>query len=405
MSTATHLPADSRPLGDLPHPASEYVESLFYPDDLISIMTMRTGEKPQHQFVKVRDITAKFWTALQKRNDTGEHVYVCMNPLTDARRIKENVANIRTLYLDIDRDFEAATSKIRQSVLVPKPHFILKSSPGKGYAIWCVKDISPANQEQILRALVQEFNGDPAAAEMVRVLRLPGFINCKYETKPVVEIIESNFDGKDYVESDFHLNPPTTTAPKPPFQSPERIPDGERNDTLHKLASSLRAKGLSDGAVRAAVAAENDAKCDDPLDESELNALLDSALKPEHREADLKWREDHRVSREPQYTKTADPKPSKTELEFHLPAAENPSDYDFVTAPLPGQIEGWLPRGGVSLIGASSGGSKTTLISQLLIAQLSRLPFLGHETFGYSFAVIGVDRGPQPIGELSGGCT
>lgn len=96
----------------------------------------------------------------------------------------------------------------------------------------------------------------------------------------------------------------------------------------------------------------------------------------------------------PKNSSALDSKSSAAELEFHLPAVENPSDDDYVAGPLPGQTEGWFPRGGVSLIGSSSGGGKTTVISQLLIAQLNRMPYLGHQTFGRPFAVMGVDRGP-----------
>lgn len=63
------------------------------------------------------------------------------------------------------------------------------------------------------------------------------------------------------------------------FTSPEKIPDGKRNDTIYKVACSLQAKGLGDGAILAACRAENQSKCDPPLTEEEVDKIVESALK------------------------------------------------------------------------------------------------------------------------------
>lgn len=62
------------------------------------------------------------------------------------------------------------------------------------------------------------------------------------------------------------------------FELPDRIPHGQRNMTLFKLASSLQAQGLPDEAIEAAVRESNNTLCDEPVDEKELKLLLNSAL-------------------------------------------------------------------------------------------------------------------------------
>lgn len=62
------------------------------------------------------------------------------------------------------------------------------------------------------------------------------------------------------------------------FELPKRIENGTRNDTLHRLASSLRAKGLSDETIRLAVHAENK-RMSEPLNEDEVDALIESAFR------------------------------------------------------------------------------------------------------------------------------
>ena len=62
------------------------------------------------------------------------------------------------------------------------------------------------------------------------------------------------------------------------FTSPDKIPDGKRNDTIYKLACSLQSRGLGDGSILAACRAENEAKCNPPLSDEEVDKIVDSAL-------------------------------------------------------------------------------------------------------------------------------
>ncbi|MEY6434208.1 DUF3987 domain-containing protein [Thioalkalicoccus limnaeus] len=73
------------------------------------------------------------------------------------------------------------------------------------------------------------------------------------------------------------LAPPTAEAPSAQTSAaPDQIESGRRNDTLFRLGRSLRAKGLTDGAVLAALRAENLAKCRPPLPDAEVAALAQS---------------------------------------------------------------------------------------------------------------------------------
>lgn len=64
-----------------------------------------------------------------------------------------------------------------------------------------------------------------------------------------------------------------------PFEVPDQIPEGERTNTLMRLLCSQQAKGLSDEAIRAAIRAENEAKCSPPLTDEELEKTVFPALK------------------------------------------------------------------------------------------------------------------------------
>jgi AAA domain len=90
-------------------------------------------------------------------------------------------------------------------------------------------------------------------------------------------------------------------------------------------------------------------------------------------------------------------KSTKTaELVFKFPPVTGGTHRDWVFDPSLGMYEGLFPRGAVSLIAATSGGGKTTLMIQALLAQRAKASFLGRSaSAGYSFVMLGADRGPQ----------
>jgi putative DNA primase/helicase len=59
----------------------------------------------------------------------------------------------------------------------------------------------------------------------------------------------------------------------------ETIGEGERNDTMFRLAASLRSKGLTEDGVRAALLVENVKRCVPPLDEVEVVKIAESVAK------------------------------------------------------------------------------------------------------------------------------
>src|SRR5699024_8200691 len=80
------------------------------------------------------------------------------------------------------------------------------------------------------------------------------------------------------VVADFLLGPLTEKHTEG-VQEPESIPQGQRVATLIKLIGSQRAKGLSTEAIRAAVRAENEARCIPSLTDQELEREVFPSLK------------------------------------------------------------------------------------------------------------------------------
>ena len=84
------------------------------------------------------------------------------------------------------------------------------------------------------------------------------------------------------------------------FKLPDRIPNGERNTVLFKLACSMQAQGIPDGAIAAAIKKSNDTLCDEPLPDSEIEVIVSSALR--YSKGELKIIQSQEEWREPKIT-------------------------------------------------------------------------------------------------------
>jgi hypothetical protein len=102
---------------------------------------------------------------------------------------------------------------------------------------------------------------------------------------------------------------------------PNRIPEGARNGELFSLARSLRAKGLTETGILEALRAENAARCDPPLDNSEIERIANSACrKPPGRSAEFEARRAPPPWDGYDQTEPPGPGPSATEEDWPEPA-------------------------------------------------------------------------------------
>ena len=163
--------------------ASEYILQNFEPTDRIAVLVRdrRAGETIQRITTAKNAASSDFQAWLRHKNVTSD-VYIGMNALKgDAQsRTKEDIETIRHLYLDVDRNGPLALEAMENSGLVPKPNYVLETSPEKYQVVWKVEGIPQEQAEVLQRAMVREFGGDPAGTDSTRVLRLPGFANKKY---------------------------------------------------------------------------------------------------------------------------------------------------------------------------------------------------------------------------------
>jgi hypothetical protein len=137
---------------------------------------------------------------------------VAANPLRvgSRHRTKESVACVRHLYIDIDIDGDARLTALRGSDAVPAPTAIVSTSSGKYQVLWRVDGFDFERQETALKLLAIAFGGDPACTDCNRVLRVPGFLNRKYDPAQLVtvEYLSDSVSNPD----DFRLENPAAEA-------------------------------------------------------------------------------------------------------------------------------------------------------------------------------------------------
>ena len=165
--------------------AAGFLTRCFAPGETIAVLLRRENPVSAAQRVVRLEqaLASRYLGWLAHENSTGANVYVAANPLHSGsrKRTKESIASVRYLYIDIDTDGEARLAALRASDAVPTPTAILSTSPGKYQALWRVDGFDFESQESTLKLLSIAFGGDPACTDCNRVLRIPGFLNCKYD--------------------------------------------------------------------------------------------------------------------------------------------------------------------------------------------------------------------------------
>jgi hypothetical protein len=224
--------------------AAEFFTRCFAPGETIAVLLRR--ELPPATLQRIlpleRALAPRYLGWLAHENSTGSNIYVAANPLRSGsrNRTKESVAVIRHLYLDIDTDGEARLAALRASDIVPIPTAILSTSPGKYQVLWHVDGFDFERQESTLRLLSLAFGGDRACTDCNRVLRLPGFLNCKYDPPCFVGVEYLGVSVSNPRDFRLEIPPPNPIMfghPVPPEKSIRRSTNSEQDWAwvLHEL--------------------------------------------------------------------------------------------------------------------------------------------------------------------------
>jgi hypothetical protein len=231
--------------------AAQYVLALHQAEDRVAVLARnRARAQTVQRILLAEDIASPhFQDWLKEENNRGADVFLGMNPLraNTFTRTKENVREIRHVYLDLDEDAPSSLRAIRMDRNTPVPNFVLDTSPEKNQVVWRVDGLDREQAESLLRSLANQFQGDIAATDIARVLRMPGFANRKYNEAFVVRAIQQS--DAIYHLRDFTIHEDSPEAPRrlsDGHSPPRRISSGHRSQSEADWAYAKRALARGD---------------------------------------------------------------------------------------------------------------------------------------------------------------
>jgi hypothetical protein len=231
--------------------ASEYVLALHSPEDRVAVLVRNRARARTTQRILAAEAIASppflYW--LVEQNEAGADIFLGMNPIKENsyNRTKENIREVRHVYLDLDESARESLQAIRMSGDIPKPNFILDTSPEKHQVIWRVEGLDQDRAESLLHSLATAFRGDPAATDISRVLRVPGFANRKYNEQFLVRAIQET--DQIYHLRDFASYDDSPDAPRHlegNHGPARRVPLGHRSQSEADWAYAKRALARGD---------------------------------------------------------------------------------------------------------------------------------------------------------------
>jgi len=129
---------------------------------------------------------------LERLNDAGAGIFFCVNQCQGKRK-KGNVSRVRCIHADFDSATPSQIDAVRQKL--PPSIEVHTSGTAKCHMYWLLDgadELDVPTAESINRSLV-DFGADPAATDVSRLLRLPGFRHMKYRGIGETPLVTAKF--------------------------------------------------------------------------------------------------------------------------------------------------------------------------------------------------------------------
>lgn len=189
-------------------------------------------------------------------------------------------------------------------------------------------------------------------------------------------------NGTTYTWRRYPTNPPEPPTPwldayirgrydKPVrvYEAADKITAGSRNQELASLAGTMRRRGLTEQAIRAALLEENDTRCDPPLPRAEVEAIAQS------------------ISRyAPQDVPLENPRRDLATVASEIEERGDEPKYTFLNVDqinaLPDieyLVDGLLPLNGYGIVYGRRGSGKTFEMLHLALCIATGTPYRGHK--------------------------
>ena len=223
----------------------DFLTAIFDDEDVIEF---RPLNPPGNKWATLAELPAVVsW--LTSINARQRQIYFGANPRRGANCSDAvGVRLARCLFADFDGGtlYEDAMSRIKAAGL-PMPTAVLNS--GGGIHAWWRLDApteDAAAWSRRMKALAAALGSDQSIHDWPRIMRLPGFINWKYDTKPVAELLDVD-PARVYAFDELAPRPALASADmgdlSREFLESGRVLPAGRRQTMFTVACDLAARG------------------------------------------------------------------------------------------------------------------------------------------------------------------
>lgn len=186
---------------------------------------------------------------LRELNNRGGGIFFVVNETDGQGRTEKNITKITSCFVDLDG---APLDAVLNCEIMPS--IVVETRPGRYHCYWFVKDVSLQDFPVIQLALAQKFNGDKTVKDVCRVMRVPTFYNQKDNSF----LVRAKSLNKDVISGDqlitklelnIHASISEYTKTTVKLSETHLVGEGERHETLMKLARKWAAKGLEESEI------------------------------------------------------------------------------------------------------------------------------------------------------------
>ena len=150
---------------------------------------------------------------LEALNDKGAAIHVARNQCTGQRTAK-NITRVRGVHADMDG---VTNDQLQTLISVLQPSIVVTSSgPENVHFYWQLSagETMDTTQSKAINQTLVSYGADPAAVDVSRLLRLPGFKHMKYRAEGKTPTVSAEYSGPTYSTEEIRTAfPPKSASP------------------------------------------------------------------------------------------------------------------------------------------------------------------------------------------------
>ena len=144
-----------------------------------------------------RQRVEELFLQLQQKNEAGAGIFIARNQC-DGHRSEKAISRVRGVHADMD---SVSAEELADLIGLLEPSIVVESSPGRFQLYWQLSEgeyLEPAEAKAINQCLASQHGADPAAVDVSRLLRLPGFKHMKYRQEGRTPVVTATYADITY---------------------------------------------------------------------------------------------------------------------------------------------------------------------------------------------------------------